>query len=128
MQMMGVTPDEFKERMRASSEKQVRAALALQKVAELEKIEISDDQIDEEYIEAAKRYGMDIEKFKDSIPRKDIVRDIKLRSAAKLIADNAIVEEFDESSGKSGGSSKKSPAKKPAAKKAPAKKKAEGDK
>jgi len=129
MQMMGVTPDEFKERMRGSSEKQVKAALALQKVAELEGIEITDSEIDEEYIEASKRYGMEIDKFKESVPRKDIIRDMKLRKAAKLIVDNAIAEEFKESpaDGADKKSSKKPAAKKPAAKKSTSKNTTEGE-
>jgi len=118
-----VTPDEFKERMRGSSEKQVKAALALQKVAELESIEIEDSEIDEEYIEAAKRYGMEVDKFKESVPRKDMIRDLKLRAAAKVILNSAIAEEFTESSTeKSFDTTGKAPSKKTAAKKATDKK------
>ena len=96
MQMMGVSPEEFKERMRGNSEKQVKATLALQKIAELEKIEISDAEVEEEYIEAAKRYGMDLDKFKETIQHKDIVRDLKLRNAAKFLVDNAIAKKPSE--------------------------------
>jgi len=113
MQMMGVTPDEFKEKMRSNSEKQVRATLALQKIAELEALEIDETEVEEEYKEAAKRYGMELDKFKETIKPKDIIRDLKLRAAAKFLVDNAIVTEYKEPAEKS---SKKPAAKKPAAK------------
>ena len=116
MQMMGVTPDEFKDKMRDSSEKQVRASLALQKIAELEGIEISDDELEEEYKSAAEQYKMEVDKLKESVPKEDIIRDLKLRKAAGIVVDNAKVEEFKEEN------SKKKESKKPAAKKTDAKK------
>jgi len=116
MQMLGVTPEQFKERMRETSEKQVKTTLALEKISELEKIEVSDEEIEEEYKDAADRFKMDIEKLKESATKDDIKRDVKLRKAAKLVVDNAIVEEFKED--KSGeDKAKKQPAKKTAAKK-----------
>jgi len=92
MQMLGVTPEVFKERMRESSEKQVKAALALGKIAELEGIKVSDDEIEEEYKVGAERYKMEVEKLKETVERKDIERDLKLRAAAKLIIDSAKIE------------------------------------
>jgi len=137
MQMLGVTPEAFRERMRENSEKQVRASLALQKIAELEKIEIGEKEIEEEYKNAAEQYKMEIEKLKESVPKKDIIRDLKLRNAAKYIVDNAIAEEFkepkkdkaEEKTADKKAPAKKTPAKKPAAKKTPdAKKNTEEEK
>ena len=96
MQMLGVTPEVFKERMHQSSEKQVRVSLALQKIAELEAIEISQEEIEEEYKEASERFKIEIEELKESVTDADIVKDLKLRKAAKLVVDNAIEEELKE--------------------------------
>ena len=131
MQMMGVTPEQFKERMRENSEKQVRASLALLKVAELEKLEIDEKELEEEFKSAADQYKMEVDKLKESVPREDIIRDLKLRKAAKIIADNAIAEEFKEPTGddkEKKPAAKKAPAKKPAAKKATDNKKSEEEK
>jgi len=114
MQMMGVTPDEFKERMHGNSEKQVKITLALEKIAELECIEVSDEEIDDEYTEASKRYNMEIEKIKESIKREDIARDVKLQRAVKVVVDNALVEVLTEDNSEK--------PKKPAGKKATGKK------
>ena len=121
MQMLGVTPEVFRERMRQTSEKQVRAALALQKIAELEAIEISDAELEEEYNDASKRYNMEVDKLKETVPQNEIIRDLKLRKAAKLVVDSAIVEEFKESEPKK-AEPKKAATKKPAAKKSDDKK------
>ena len=116
MQMLGVTPEVFKERMREGSENQVKAALALEKIAEIEKIEVSSDEVEEEYKEASERYKMEIDKLKESVTLDDIIRDLKLRKAAKLVVEHAIAEDFKE------GDLKKEKTKKPAAKKKEAKK------
>jgi len=118
IQMMGVTPEEFREKMRSNSDKQVRASLALMKIAELEGIEIGDDELEEEYKSAAEQYKMELEKLKESVPDEDIIRDLKLRKAAKIIADNAKAEKFKEAD------SSATKTKKPAAKKAKAEKSA----
>jgi len=122
MQMMGVTPEEFKEKMRKSSEKQVRAALALGKIAELEAVEINDEEIEEEYKEAAERYKMEIKKLKENVPKENIERELKLRKAAKIVVNSAIAEEFEETGAKDKDSGKSS-TKKTAAKKSTDKKK-----
>jgi len=120
MQMLGITPDQFKERMRESSEKQVKVTLALNKIAELEKIEVSDADIDKEYEEASERFGVKVEEFKESVSRDALERDIKLKKAAQVVKDSAIVTKFEEDSEAPKKEEKKE--KKPAAKKAPAKK------
>ena len=107
MQMMGVTPEVFRERMRESSEKQVRVQLALGKIAELEGVEVSDDEIEAEYKNASERYNMELEKFKETVARDDIIHDLKLRGAAKIVVDSAIAEEFNEDDAKKKPASKK---------------------
>ena len=117
MQMLGVTPEQFKERMRENSEKQVKASLALMKVAELEKIEITDKELEDEYKNIAGQYNMKIDELKEKVPRADVERDLKIKNAAKIIVANAIAEEFKEPADKE---SKKKPADKKASEKKPA--------
>jgi len=117
MQMLGVTPDQFSERMRESAEKQVRVTLALNKISELENIEISDDELDKEYQEASERFKVELEELKESVAREDMVRDLKLKRAAQVVKDSAVVTKFEEES-VSDTKEKKPAAKKPAAKKA----------
>ena len=98
LQMTNTTPEEFRENMRVSSEKQVRTVLALEKIAELEGIEVSEEDVENEYKEAAERYGTEAEKLKETVSEDDIRREIKLKRAAKIVTDSAIAEDAPEES------------------------------
>ena len=89
LKMINETYDSFTGKMRESSLRQVRGMLALEKIAELENIEISDEDIEEEYKTMADNYGMEIDDMKDSTSDSVVIREIKLRRAAKIITDNA---------------------------------------
>ena len=115
MQMLGVTPDQFRDRMRESSEKQVKVTLALTKISELEKIEVSDDEVEKEYEEASERFGVKVEEFKESVSRDALERDIKLKKAAQIVKDSAVITKFEEDA--EGKEKKETKEKKPAAKK-----------
>ena len=131
LQMMNVTPEVFRENMRTSSEKQVKIMLALEKVAELEGIEVSDEDIENEYKEGAERYEMEIDKLKDSVSEETLIRDIKIRRAAQVVTDNATAKESTEADDtkaeKPVAKPRKTAAKKPAAKQEPDDSKAEAD-
>ena len=93
LKMMNTTPAAFRENMRGQSENQVKTSLALYKIAELEGIEVSEEDIENEYQDAAEKYGMEVEDLKDRMTSDDVSMDIKLRRAAKIVTDNAIAEE-----------------------------------
>jgi len=122
LQMMNMTPEMFRDSMRLKSENQVKVTLALEKIAELEGIEVSDEDIDNEYKEAATRYDVELDKIKESVKEKDIILDIKLRRAAKVVTENAVaaseepVVESPTAVKKPAAKPKKAPAKKTAAK------------
>ena len=89
MQMLGITPDIFKEKMRGTAEKQVKSALALTKIAQLENIEISEEEIEEEYKAAADLHKIELDKIKSEVSKNDVIHDLKLRKAVKIVIDSA---------------------------------------
>jgi len=93
LKMTNTTPETLRESMRASSEKQVKVMLALEKIAELEGVEVSEEDIENEYKEAAERYAMEIEKLKEAINQDAIIREVKFRRAAKIVTENGIAED-----------------------------------
>lgn len=111
MQYTGLTLDALKEQYKEQSEKQVKMRLALEKVAELEKFEPTEEEIEAQYQEYADEYKMEIEKIKKAIPAKELVADLKVKKASDFIKENAVVTEGEKPA------AKKSAAKKPAAKK-----------
>ncbi|MCL2392191.1 MAG: trigger factor [Oscillospiraceae bacterium] len=90
LQMMNITPEAFRENTRLSSEKGVKISLALEKIAELEAIEVSTEDIEKEYAQAAERFEMELDKIKKSVPEDKVVSDIKSRLAAKIVTESGV--------------------------------------
>lgn len=113
LQYTGMDAASFRLTFKDQAEKQVKIRLALEKIVELEKITVSEDELNEEYKRVAESYGMEVEKVKTFIPQKDFEQDIAVNKAIDLVKENAVVSEG------------KAAAKKPAAKKAADSEKAE---
>ncbi len=96
MNMMGTTVEGFRDNMRPNAIRQVRTTLALEKVAELEKIEPTQEEIDAYYEDAAKKYNVELQVVKDGIPLEAATRELTLRAASKLVCDSAIADEPSE--------------------------------
>lgn len=89
LQYTGMDLESFKKSFEDRAQQEVKLRLALEKVAELEKIEVSTDEIENELKAIASIYRMDIKKVKARISPKDIFTDIAVSKAAKLIKDSA---------------------------------------
>ncbi len=116
LQYTGLTLDSLREQMRPQAERQVKTRLALEKIAELEKIEVTEDEINAEYDNMSKAYSMEIEKIKEIVTDKGVAADLKVKKAVDFVKENAKVTEAAEEAAE----------KKPAAKKTTTKK-AEAD-
>ncbi len=77
------------EQIRAEAEKQVKLRLALEKIAELENIEVTDDDVNAEYDKIATTYGIDIETVKKIAPIDGIKADVSVQKAMKVVVDGA---------------------------------------
>jgi len=95
LEMSNMTPELFRENSRAGSIKQVKIRLALEKIAELEGLEASPEDIENEYIKAAESTGRDIESLKETASEESVAREIRMRLASKFVLDNATAEETD---------------------------------
>ena len=100
----GLDLDALREQMRPQAEKQVKTRLALEKIAELENIVASEEEIEAEFTRLAEAYGMDVAQVKESIEADAIAEDIKVKKAVDLIKENAVITEV--------APAKKAPAKK----------------
>ena len=114
LQLMNTTPEVFRESMRKSSLRQVKGMLALEKIAELEGIEVSDEDIENEYQEASVRFKMEVDKIKETVDAEQIAAELKMRRATKVITDNAVALDREEDDADK--TADKSEADKPAAK------------
>lgn len=92
-QMMGTTIQGLREQSREGAVQQIRNTLLLEKVAEEENIQVSDEELEEKYQTMAKEYDMDVEKVKEYLPLEDLRKEKQLQKAMDLIVDNAVATE-----------------------------------
>lgn len=83
----------IEESFKPQAERQVKYSLALKKIAQLEAISPSQEEVDEEYNDLAKNYNMDIQKVKDIIPKEDIERDVSLKKAMDMVKECVVFKE-----------------------------------
>ena len=87
----GLTIDSLREQFRPQAERQVKARLALEKIAELENVEVSEEEINAEYERAATAYNMPVDQVKASLPAEAIVEDMKVKKTVDLIKEKAVI-------------------------------------
>lgn len=68
---------------------QVKLRLALEKIAELENIEVNDEDIDKAYDDLAKNYGVELDRVKQIVPVGGLKKDVAVEKAVDVVRDNA---------------------------------------
>ena len=92
MQFTGSTRETMQEQMRPQAMKRIQSRLVLEKVAEVENIQISDEKLDEELTKMAEMYKMELDKFKelvDDYQKDQMKKDLAVQEAVTLMAENA---------------------------------------
>lgn len=92
----GLTMDNFLASFKEIAKKQVDLRLCLEKISEIENVEVTDEDVEKEYAEMAEQYKMDVDKVKSAIPVDAIKSDLKIEKALDLVRDNAKIEEVTE--------------------------------
>jgi trigger factor len=88
--MMGGDVSTMRNAFRPAAEKQALANVTLAKIAEVENLEVSEEELAAEFEELAKRYEMDVEKIKQMVPTAEVKESLITRKAVKVIVDNAV--------------------------------------
>ncbi|MDE7104335.1 MAG: trigger factor, partial [Ruminococcus sp.] len=91
-QYTGMDVDSLRDTYRDRAVGEVKLRLALEKIAELENIEVSEDEINNSLGEIASANNMDVETVKRFIPMNEYVTDMKVQKAVDLIKENAVVD------------------------------------
>lgn len=89
-QMMGGNLDNIRNSLRPGALNAVKTNVMLDAVVDAEKIEVTDEECEEEYKKVAESYQMEVEKVKELLPLTGMQGDLQVRKAAKLIADAAV--------------------------------------
>lgn len=104
---------DFRNNYRDAAEKSVKIELALEKIVELESLEVSDEEIEAEFTSLSEEYKMEVEEIKKAIATDALKQDLIMRKAAKLVIDTSVATAAEAKEAKPA----KKAAKKPAAKK-----------
>lgn len=91
LQYTGMEMDAFRAGFREQAEKQVKIRLALEKIAQLENIVPSDEDLEAEFAKYAEQYHMEVEKVKALIPAKELAKDLAVGKAMDFVKENAVV-------------------------------------
>lgn len=89
-QMMGGNMDNIKNSLRPGALSSVKTNVMLDAVVDAEKIEVTEEECEEEYAKLAESYKMDVEKVKEILDTEGMKGDLQVRKAARLIADSAV--------------------------------------
>lgn len=90
LNMMGTNRAEFRVNTKQTALRQIQTELVLKAVAEAEKIEVTDEEIEEHVKSLSEQYGMEVEKIKAALSTDTLTKDIQLDKASKLIYDSAV--------------------------------------
>ncbi len=92
MKYTGMDANAVLEMYKPEAQRRVKMRLALEKIAELEKIEPTEEEINAEYDKMAEAYNMEADKVKEIIPVDSIKEDLGVQLAMKHIKDNAVIK------------------------------------
>ena len=118
----GADKETFFEGFKPQAERQVKIRLALEEIAKLEKIEMTEEEMNEEFKTLAERYEMKEDQVRKIVPAEELALDLCVEKAIKLVRDAAKVTEISaaEAAAKEEAPKKKRTTKKKTEEEAPA--------
>ena len=93
LQYTGMDMESFRKTFRDVAERQVKVRLALEKIAAMENLQATEEELEAEYKKMAENYHIDFDKVKTAIPEKDLKMDLAVEKAVQLVKDNAEITE-----------------------------------
>ena len=88
--MMGGDVKTMRNAFRPAAEKSAKESVTLEKIAEVENIAVTDEEIAAEIESLAKQYDLTVEKVKEMVPAEELTESLKTRKAVQIIVDSAV--------------------------------------
>ena len=88
--MMGGDVSTMRNAFRPGAEKQARISVTLEKIAEVENVTVTEEDIAAEIESLAKQYDLSAEKVKEMVPAEELNESLKTRKAVQIIVDSAV--------------------------------------
>ena len=96
MQFSGSNIDKIKEQVRPEAVQRIQSSLVLEKIAEKENVEVTEDEINAQIDKMASVYGIPGEKMKEFLSEEDtenIKRNLSIEKAVEIIMEHAVEQE-----------------------------------
>ncbi len=88
--MIGGDLSSLRQSMRPMAEQTVRSDILLSEIARAENLEVTDEEVEEEFKKLAEQYQMELDKVKAAVDTAAVKSDLMGKKAAKIITDNAV--------------------------------------
>ena len=91
-QFTGLTMEKLRDELKPQAMKRIQTRLVLEKIAEVEEIQPTDEQVDEEIKKMAEMYNMEADKLKEMIGEYEMAqmkKDMAVQQAVTFVADAA---------------------------------------
>ena len=92
LQYTGMEMDSFRKTFAEQAEKQVKLRLALEKIAKIENIVATDEEVEAEFAKLAEQYKMEVEKIKTYIAVEDLKKDIAVGKTVDFVKEQADIK------------------------------------
>lgn len=89
---MGMDVDALKTMYRKDAERRVKLRLALKKIAQLENIAVTDEEVESEFTRLAETYGVDVDRVKMLVDVEDQRDDLAVQRAMDIVRNEAAVK------------------------------------
>ena len=89
-QFTGMTEADYKEQMKPRALQNIQSRLVLEAVAEAEKLEATEEDLEKEYAKMAEQYKLDVDKVKEifgEYQKEELKKDIVIQKAAELVTE-----------------------------------------
>lgn len=96
LQYTGMSMDDFRDTNRERAVNEVKLRLALEKIAELENIQIPEEELNSSLQELADANHLSLEVVKRRIPLEDYIMDMRVGKAIELVKANAVIVDEEE--------------------------------
>ncbi len=83
--MTGQEEESLRENLAEDAYRQVKLRLVLDKISEVEDIQVSDEEVENEYNQLAEMYNMEVDEIKEAIDTMNIAYDLRIRKSYDLV-------------------------------------------
>ena len=89
-QMMGGDLNTMRQAFKPMAEKQAKSNVVLEKIAEVESLTVTDEEIEAELNEMAVKYELELAKIKEMVPVEEVSASLKTRKTVAFLVENAV--------------------------------------